>query len=706
MSFDQGKKDEIKDETRKHKPVDINYLYTDAFYKKNEDPQWSESGVSKGSLLFDGNSTYIEYKSNDMKAQGKEWSVNVWIAPRAFEWDDPNAAHEGKENLTAIVSQYNKEKKQGVLLGYERFGKLCFEVGTGTKWYTIWADGSNIKKYEWNQVTVVFDGKKGKITLYLDGKVVALENIPKGSSIKAAQNEDFLIGKNSHAESIAAGTYNMFSGLMDELKIYSKAITPKKVNRDKIPKIAYQDISLQNILQDDDFKTQYHGGPYQFWMNEPHAPIYYNGMYHLFYQENMIGTYWRNICWGHLVSKDMVNWTPIKEAITPTENSVVPDGVWSGGATTDANGVPVLFFTAGNDSYATEGLISNQNIGVAYPKNLKDKNLTDWVLGDQLAIKQKADEGKSGEFRDPSIIKVGNIWCMFICSGSTDGNGGTALLYETNKLEVKKNGKIDMDWKYMGPIYEMNHPSGKYGTSWELPVLIPLTNKAGTITKYLFMISPAPAATSDNNIYYFIGNFDVKTGKFTPDADFLDAPRLMDYGTNVFTGPSAFTDPVSKNVYMFSIMQDQRNGTEEGAAGWAHCVGLTRQLWLNDDGTDLKMSPIKNLHSLENKVLIDKQNITVTKANELLKKVDEDLVHVKVTFKAEDANEFGIDVKSNEKNTNTEFEYDVEDELIEGSTTAPGKMASSGSCSGDLQLDDGEMTMDIYVDRSLVEAFQ
>ena len=82
-------------------------------------------------------------------------------------------------------------------------------------------------------------------------------------------------------------------------------------------------------------------------MNEPHAPVYYNGMYHLFFQQNMVGTYWRNISWGHLVSEDMVSWRPVKEAITPMENTVVPDGVWSGGAALDVNGVPVLFFTAG-----------------------------------------------------------------------------------------------------------------------------------------------------------------------------------------------------------------------------------------------------------------------------------------------------------------------------------------------------------------------
>lgn len=64
-------------------------------------------------------------------------------------------------------------------------------------------------------------------------------------------------------------------------------------------------------------------------MNEPHAPFYYNGKYHLFFQFNLTGPYFRNICWGHLVSDDMVNWTPLKEVITPEAGTVAPDGVWS-----------------------------------------------------------------------------------------------------------------------------------------------------------------------------------------------------------------------------------------------------------------------------------------------------------------------------------------------------------------------------------------
>ena len=106
-----------------------------------------------------------------------------------------------------------------------------------------------------------------------------------------------------------------------EVKLYSRALSAEEVAENyaavTVPEIPYEEIGLQNILTDDVQKPQYHGGPYQFWMNEPHAPLYYNGVYHLFFQQNMQGSYWRNIAWGHLVSDDMVHWREMEQAVAP-----------------------------------------------------------------------------------------------------------------------------------------------------------------------------------------------------------------------------------------------------------------------------------------------------------------------------------------------------------------------------------------------------
>ena len=546
LSFDEGQGITVRDESGHLKDANIQYQYIAPAYTQPMEPQWRDIGAEGGSLLFDGASTFVAYSPEEICLSGSELTISVWVAPRAFEWDDPNAAANGNAHVTTILGQYYEPEYRGVLLGYQRFGRLCFEVGTGDDWFTLWTDDERLSRNQWNHVAAVFDGNKGVMTLYLNGEKAAAEPIFTDSVIEPALREMLLIGKNAYGEQIAAGNYQMFAGLMDELAVYGAALSEEEIAAlaDKAPgDIPYEKIGLENILTGDIYKTQYHGGPYQHWMNEPHAPLYYNGMYHLFFQSNSIGTYWRNICWGHLVSEDTVHWRQIEDALVPTENSVVPDGVWSGGAAYDKNGVPILFFTAGNDSFRSAGLISNQNIGAAYPADLTDPELKEWVICDELAIAQQPGQGKAGEFRDSHIWKEGDDWYMLVCSGTEQG-GGTALLYVTDRLEVLADGTIDMDWQYKGPIYEMENQSIVYGTSWELPILLPLTNQAGTITRYAFLISPAPASIADNKVWYFLGDFDKETGRFTPDADFA-LPKLLDYGGNVFTGPSVTQDPVT-----------------------------------------------------------------------------------------------------------------------------------------------------------------
>jgi sucrose-6-phosphate hydrolase SacC (GH32 family) len=709
LSFDEGEGNTVKDKSGHQEDAKVAYVYSHAMYMENQDLQWRDAGVKGGSLLLDGFSTYIDYGKNGIGLDGASFSLQMWIAPRTFEWDDPNGAENGTEQLTGMIAQYDKGKKQGFILGYQRYGRLSFQVGTGDEYLTLWGDEENLHKYQWNLVSATFDSEKGEMCLYLNGKQIASKIFTAGSRMLLTKNQDFIIGRNPATEKLAAGYYNACSGLVDDLEIYQRALDAEEIQKiyedAVVPDIAFEDIWLQNILTTDEYKTQYHGGPYQNWMNEPHAPIYYNGMYHLFFQQNMSGPYWRNICWGHLISTDMVNWKPVREAITPTEDSVVPDGVWSGTATYDVNGVPVLFFTAGNDDYEKDKLISNQNIGVAYPADLNDENLTDWVIYDELAIQQEEGQGRTGEFRDPHIWKEGDTWCMLICSGSTESEGGTALLYESDVLEVKADGTINMDWKYMGSVYEMINQPVTFGTSWEMPILLPVSNEDGTKTKYMLLISPAPTSIADNKIYYFLGDFGVNTGKFMPDKEFDNKPALLDYGCNVFTGPSVMADPVSGDVCLFSIMQDQRTGAYEGAAGWAHCVGLTRKIWLNDDGTDLMMSPIDALENQQGEFQLEESGLTVEEANVKLAGLSNDMLYIRAVIDAQDASKFGIRLKKGGTRDETVYTYDVNAGTIAGETANKGDAAAARYMSGPLSLEDGKLSLEIYIDRSLIEAF-
>ena len=163
LSFDEGKGLTVKDSAGKVPDTDLNYEFSHAAYMDNQDPQWRSQGISGGCLLLDGSSTYVSFNRNDITVSGKAFTAQAWIAPRMFEWDDPNAVNNGTDAPTGILSQSNKSSNQGFLLGYERFGRLTFQVGTGSDWISVWSNGDNLKKYAWNLVTATFDSDAGII---------------------------------------------------------------------------------------------------------------------------------------------------------------------------------------------------------------------------------------------------------------------------------------------------------------------------------------------------------------------------------------------------------------------------------------------------------------------------------------------------------------------------------------------------------------
>jgi len=105
-------------------------------------------------------------------------------------------------------------------------------------------------------------------------------------------------------------------------------------------------------LYNEKYRPQFHFTPRENWTNDPNGLVYYKGEYHLFFQHNPSGINWGNMTWGHAISKDLMHWREVRDAIEPDElgtifsGSAVVDWNNTSGLQTGKENVLVAFYTA------------------------------------------------------------------------------------------------------------------------------------------------------------------------------------------------------------------------------------------------------------------------------------------------------------------------------------------------------------------------
>ncbi|WP_254772912.1 GH32 C-terminal domain-containing protein [Paenibacillus sp. NFR01] len=704
MNFDEGagKKALEQVSSLEH---EVNYVFNSARYMDSKDPRWTPRGVKGGALLFDGYSNDVEVNAKDIIPVSDALTVEAWVAPRSYEWGDGN-------KLSAIVNQSDQDKAEGFALGMYRHGTWSFQAGIGGQWIQVWVNDHPLEKYKWNYIAATFDKRTGEIKLYLNGEQVASQATPLNVPITSS-TASLMIGKNNKSVEFAGlFSYNMFSGLMDEVKLQNKALTGQEVLAEYesvktlhggvVPDIPNGDIDEDPSVYDgDQHRPQYHAMPPQNWMNEAHAPIYYNGKYHLFYQHNPQGPYWHQIHWGHWVSDDMVHWENVRPALAPEAGTLDPDGVWSGSAAYDRDGNPVLFFTAGNDS-----LSPNQRTGLATPADLSDPNLEKWVTYPDPVTEQNGN-GIHNEFRDPFVWydQETDKWYQLVTSGLKDFSSGTALVYVSDDM---------YNWEYKGPLYVSDrnlYP--ELGTVWELPVLLPLGKDSTGKQKYIFMINPhekpeqVPPANDvqrDVEVFYWIGTWDRDNYKFIPDQD---APSKMDVGDGYLTAESGMVTPDGRTV-VFSMVQNVRTPQAEYQAGWAHNLALPVSLSL-DEHDELRIEPIEELQSLRGNKLADFTDKNLQAANQLIQNVKGDMLEIVMEIDPGEAEKFGLKVRrSDNGQEETLIYYDKTDHTFNVDRTKSSidpDVRVDGIQGGYVDLNGENLKLHIFLDRSVVEAF-
>ncbi|XP_062102297.1 beta-fructofuranosidase, insoluble isoenzyme CWINV4-like, partial [Humulus lupulus] len=188
--------------------------------------------------------------------------------------------------------------------------------------------------------------------------------------------------------------------------------------------------SLDNDEVNPIHRTGYHFQPQKHWINDPNGPMYFNGIYHLFYQYNPWGAEWGNIVWAHSVSKDMINWESLEPAVLPGNK-------------------PVIMYTCID-------LTIRQLQNYAIPKNVSDPYLREWIKPDNnpIAVPDKSENASA--FHDPTTAWKGGDGHWRIVVGGKRNHRGMAHLYRSKDFK---------NWiKARHPLHSVPHTG-----MWECP---------------------------------------------------------------------------------------------------------------------------------------------------------------------------------------------------------------------------------------------
>jgi beta-fructofuranosidase len=333
-------------------------------------------------------------------------------------------------------------------------------------------------------------------------------------------------------------------------------------------------------LAADPLRPQFHLLPKYGWMNDPNAPVFWKGKYHMFFQYNPGAAVWGDMHWAHAVSPDMVHWQHLPVALAPTPGSYDADGCFTG-SFVDDNGTAAIIYTGVQsvtdmkDATLRDGTHNFRETQAL--ATTADPMLRTWnKLPEPVIARPPAGLDVTG-FRDPSIWKQDGWYYMTVGSGTKAG--GMVLLYRS----PGSGPKALRSWEYLHPVFhgEANGNNATdpvdSGQMWECPELFPV----GDLHVLIY--------STERKVYWVSGRLDPKTMLFSKQQQ-----GLLDGGA--FYAPKTQLDAHGNRI-LWGWIQEKRDDAALKQAGWAGCISLPRVLTVDSRGI-LNMTPAPAVQQL------------------------------------------------------------------------------------------------------------
>jgi fructan beta-fructosidase len=397
---------------------------------------------------------------------------------------------------------------------------------------------------------------------------------------------------------------------------------------------------------DEDYRGQFHFSSRTGWMNDINAPLYYKGIYHMFYQHNPHGLVWDTMHWGHATSRDLVHWTQQPVALEP---GVQPGNLWSGAGVVDTKNVtglqtgpdaPIVVFTG------TGGVLMDYSTDGA-------KTFTSYGNGRVVAV----PPASSTDSRDPKVLwdAARNQWVMVFWS--YEGGNGYDIYTSTDLL----------DWTY----------ASRFAADWlfECPDMYPMRVDGGSTVKWVIN-----AASTK----YVVGDFDGT--RFTTD---WTEPVQMDVGRNIYAG-QVFNDMPDGRIVQMAWQQGNFGSVWTGNATFPAELRLVTL----PEGLRVTRTPIAEIETLRwhSRTWAD-QTVTSDPGTNPMAGISADTYEVIAEFDTSNASasRFGLKLHTYADGTcNSDVTYDLTGQTLMGSALAPVH---------------GRVKIHVLVDRGQLEVF-
>ena len=344
----------------------------------------------------------------------------------------------------------------------------------------------------------------------------------------------------------------------------------------------------QTQIDNDPLRPRFHLMPRHGWMNDPCAPVYFAGRYHMFFQYNPGASVWGDMHWAHAVSTDMVHWTERPVALAPTPGGPDSYGVFTGSMVLDKSGgqpVPRIVYTCVSSSTPELATISystppeREQQCLATPTSLTaadpDMKLDTWQKEGVVVPSPPPGMHVTG-FRDPTPWREADGWYMLLASGEYK-KGGVVLLYKSADLKQWAFVKVFARGNWTGSDEKDTVNTGEM---WECPDFFPLGGK--------HVLIHSTGKADGRQTLWQVGHLDKATMSWTAESE-----GVLNHGP--YYAPKSQTDAAGHRILWGWIPED-RPEAEFAKAGWAGCMSLPRVVTL--EGGQLRFRPAPQVNTL------------------------------------------------------------------------------------------------------------